>query len=117
MYPQRELTLLAARKAVLRQSIALSRVQCVADANRVAQPLAWLDRALAWWRRIPPLAKLVAVPLGLLAIQRVVFRRRKIKIFLPLLRWGSIACNAMGNFRKANQVPEPSRSVRRENQR
>lgn len=97
MYPQRELTLLAARKAVLRQSIARRRAQAVTDVTRVAKPLEWLDRALALWRRIPPLAKLVGMPLGLLIIKRLIFPQRKIKILGPFLRWGTVLFGAMGS--------------------
>ena len=60
MYPQRQLTLLADRKAVLRQSIARRRDQLAMDAMQVAKPMEWLDRALVLWSRIPPLAKLVS---------------------------------------------------------
>jgi len=88
MYPQRQLTVLADRKVALRQSIARRRVQCAADVLRVTKPLAWLDRAQTLWERIPLLAKVAAIPLGLLAIKRVIFPQRKIKIFGSLLRWG-----------------------------
>ncbi len=98
MYPQRELTLLAARKAVLRQSIAVRRAQCAADAIRVTKPLEWLDRMLALWRRIPPLVKLAALPLSLLVIKRIVFPQRKIKFFGAMLRWGLVAFGAMGSI-------------------
>jgi len=80
MYPQRELVLLADRKALLRQSIAQRRVQCTVDASRIAKPLEWLDRALALWRRVPSLAKLVAFPVGLLVIKRAIFPRRTMNI-------------------------------------
>jgi len=66
MYPHRELTRLAARKAALRRGIALRRAQCADAAVRVAQPLKQLDRALAFWRRLSPFAWLAAVPLGFL---------------------------------------------------
>jgi len=95
MYPQRELILLAARKAVLRQSIARRRDQCAVDTVRVMKPLELLDRALILWRRIPPLVKLTAIPLGLLVIKRTVFPQRKINILGPLLRWGSILFGTM----------------------
>ena len=88
MFPQRALTLLAARKAELHQGIARRRVQCRADIIRVTKPLAWLDRLLTLWRRTPPVVKVSAIPVGLLVLNRFVFPRRKIKIFGPLLRWG-----------------------------
>ncbi len=104
MYPQRELTLLADRKTVLRQRIALRRAQCAADAIRVTKPLEWLERALTLWRRIPPLAKTVAIPLGLLVIKRTMFPRQKIKFLGSLLRWGAVVYGAIASGRKANQT-------------
>jgi hypothetical protein len=92
MYPDRELIRLAAGKAALRRDIALRRVQCAAAAARVAQPFDWLDRALAFWRRLSPLTQFAAVPLGLL-FQRTVFPRRK--LLRSLVRWGPLAFGAM----------------------
>ncbi|MBL9186194.1 MAG: hypothetical protein JNK23_01815 [Opitutaceae bacterium] len=88
MYPAQELKELAARKRTLRRDIALHRAQCATAAARLAQPVAWIDRMLASWRRLAPLA---AVPLALLAA-RIVFPRQKI---LPtLVRWAPLAFNA-----------------------
>jgi len=67
MYPERELTRLGARKAVLRMRIGLRRIQCAQAAAQVARPIEWLDRAREILRRIQPLAMLAAVPIGLLA--------------------------------------------------
>jgi hypothetical protein len=92
MYPDRELTGLAARKAALRWDIALRRVQCAEAAARVAQPLAWLDRMLAFWRQLSPLAQFAAVPLGFL-IKRAVFPRRK--VLRSLVRWGPLVFGAL----------------------
>jgi hypothetical protein len=92
MYPQRELTRLAAHKAALRWDIALHRAQCAAAAARVAQPLAWLDRMLAFWRRLSPFALFAAVPLGFL-VQRTVFPRSK--ILGSLMRWGPLLFGAV----------------------
>jgi len=103
MYPQQELALLADRKTILRQGITRRRDQCVADAIRVTKPLELLDRALILWRRIPPLVKLAAIPLGLLVIKRTIFPKRKINIFGSLLRWGSVVYGAMGSIRTASK--------------
>ena len=92
MYPQPELARLAARKAVLRRDIAFRRVQCAAAVARVAQPLEWLDRMLAIWRQFSPLARIAAVPMGLL-VQRTVFPR--LKMFRTLLRWSPLVFGAM----------------------
>jgi len=87
MYPQRELTRLAAYKTALRWDIALHRTQCVEAASRMAQPLAWLDRMLALWRRLSSFGPLAAVLLGWV-VTRTVFRRRK--ILGSLLRWAPL---------------------------
>ena len=84
MYPQRELTRLAAYKTALQWDIALRRTQCVEAATRLAQPVAWLDRMLAFWRRLSSFAPLTGMLLGWVAT-RVVFPRRK--ILGSLLRW------------------------------
>lgn len=92
MYPDRELTRLAARKAALRRDIARRRAQCAEAAARVARPLEWLDRMLAFWRRLSPFAQFAAVPLGFL-VQRTVFRR--LKILRSLVRWGPLVFSAV----------------------
>ena len=84
MYPQRELTRLAAYKSALQWDIALHRTQCAEAAARVAQPLAWLDRMLACWRRLSTFGPLAVVLLGWV-VTRTVFPRRK--ILGSLLRW------------------------------
>jgi hypothetical protein len=85
MYPDRELTRLAAYKAALRRGIALRRAQCAVAAARVAQPLEWLDRMLAFWRRLSPLVKFAALPLGFLLKRSLAPRTR---VLGTLLRWG-----------------------------
>jgi len=96
MYPERELTRLALRKAALQRTIALHRAQCAGAAARAARPLDWIDRMLAWWRRLPPLATFAAAPLGWL-ITRSLFPR--LKILGPLLRWGPVVLGAVRTFR------------------
>jgi hypothetical protein len=97
MYPQRELAGLAARKAELRKNIALRRIQCAVDLTQVAKPLEWLDRAVALWRRIPPLAKLAALPVGLYVIKHMESPRTK--LLASLLRWGPLAYEAVKGMR------------------
>jgi len=92
MYPDRELIRLATRKTAVRRRIAVRRAQCAKAAARVARPVVLLDRAVAYWRRLPLLAKVAAVPLVLLA-KRAIFPRRK--ILRSLLRWGLLAFNAV----------------------
>jgi len=106
MYPQRELTRLAAYKAALQRDIALRRAQCAEAAARVAQPLKWLDRMQAWWRRVSPLALFAGVPVSFL-IERPVFPR--LKILSSLVRWGPLVFGAVRGLRsavaKARTVP------------
>ena len=85
MYPDRELTRLAAYKAALRRDVALRRAQCAVAAARVAQPLEWLDRMLAFWRRLSPFVKFAALPLGFLLKRSLAPRTR---VLGTLLRWG-----------------------------
>jgi hypothetical protein len=71
MYPERELTRLAARKSGLRQAIALRRVHLAGTAARAAWPLAWLDRVLAVGSRLPPFTLLAALPFGCVVARSV----------------------------------------------
>ena len=92
MFQDRELIRLAARKATLQREIVLGRTRCIEAAARVAQPLAWLDRVAAFWRRLSPLAKGAALPLGFF-VQRFVFRRMgKVR---SLVRWGPLIVSAL----------------------
>ncbi|HXB03005.1 MAG TPA: hypothetical protein VNV15_09345 [Opitutaceae bacterium] len=92
MYPQPQLNRLAAHKVALRRGIALRRAQCAEAAARIAQPVEWLDRMLALMRRISPLVKLAAVPLGFLAA-RAVFPRRK--LLGSFARWSPLVLSAV----------------------
>ena len=92
MYPQPDLNRLAAHKAFLRRGIAQRRLKCAEAAVRVARPFEWLDRALAFWRRLSPLAAVAAVPLGLF-VSRTLFPR--LKILGAVARWGPLAFNAL----------------------
>jgi hypothetical protein len=91
MYPQQELTRLAAHKLALRSRIAARRIACCAAVAHLAQPVAWLDRLLALWRQLSPMAAVAAVPLGALA-QRLLFPRHR--LLGSLLRWGPLAYRA-----------------------
>ena len=92
MYPQPQLNRLAAHKVVLRRGIALRRAQCAEAAARIAQPVEWLDRMLSFVRRILPLVKVAAVPLGFLAVRTVLPRR---KILGSLVRWSPLVFGAV----------------------
>ena len=91
MYSDRELNLLSAQKAALRQRIARHRHQCVTAAARVVQPLEWLDRMLGLWRQYAPFAAIAAVPLGFLLKRSSSPRPRMMG---TLLRWAPIVLGA-----------------------
>ena len=92
MYPDRELIGLELHRKILRRRIARRRSECVAAAAQLARPIAWLDRALAFWRRLSPLAQFALPSLGALAT-RTLFPRHK---FLNLLlSWGPMISGAV----------------------
>lgn len=100
MYPRDELSRLDAHKAALRMRIARRRVQCAEAMQGVMRPLAWLDRAVIFWRRVSPLAKLAALPLCLVA-KRVLFPRAK--LLGTLFRWGPIALGVARSLSRARR--------------
>jgi hypothetical protein len=106
MYPQPELTRLAADKAVLRRNITLRRLDCVRAATRVTKPLAWLDRMLVIWRQLPPFATFAAVPLGLF-VTRTFFPHRK--VLGSLVRWAPLVFGAVRGLSSALH-PHPRQS-------
>ena len=95
MYPDRELSQLAAHKAVLRQTIARHRRECAAAATRAAQPVAWLDRLLAFWRRLSPFAQFASVPLGFLLKRSSAARPR---LLGALFRWGPVVLSTVNRL-------------------
>ncbi len=95
MYAQRELTRLAEHKARLRWRIAARRVECTHALTQVLRPVAWLDRAIALWRRFIPFAPLAAVPLGFLFKRAAAPRRSLLSL---ALRWGPALFGIVRNF-------------------
>ncbi len=95
MYPRSELIRLAAYKTSLRGRIATRRAQCATAAACVTRPLAWIDRLMAFGRRLAPLA---SVPLGRL-VARVVFPRQN--IIGSLLRSAPLVATAAWMLRGA----------------
>jgi len=100
MYPTRDLSRLAVHKAALRRDIAHRRAQCAQSAARVSQPLAWLDRMMATWRRLSPLARFAALPLGLILKSA---EASKPRLLGRLLHWGPMALAAMRALREAHR--------------
>lgn len=98
MYPDLELNRLAAHKARLRGRIGVQRVKCAQAATQVLRPLAWLDRALALWDRISPLAKIAAIPLGFVLKGSASAPPR---LLGKLLRWGPLVLGAVRGLTRA----------------
>lgn len=105
MYPTAELTALAQRKTLLRARISLNRLRCVVLAGEVVRPLNWIDRMVAQWRKISPMAKLAAVPLGLL-LKRAVLPGKKINFFNRAMRLLPIVLSAVKIFNAPRRRPE-----------
>jgi hypothetical protein len=96
MYPTPELRRLQAHKARLRRDIAVRRREMADAALRLSRPLAFIDKVLAWWRRVSPIAKFAAVPLGAV-LTRMIFRR--MKGVGRLVRWAPLIFNVVRGFR------------------
>jgi len=82
MFSRRELTVLAAEKAVLLERIDANRMRSVKAAARVARPFALLDEALVRWRRVSPIVRFAAFPIASFLLKRWFAsraRRRKIR--------------------------------------
>jgi len=97
VYPARELNQLARHKAALQGKITGHRAGCVRAATRLAEPLVWLDRMLAHWRRLSPLARLAVVPVGFLLKQSSSPRPR---LLGTLLHWGPAAWPLLQSLRQ-----------------
>ena len=103
MYPHGELNQLARHKAALQLRIGIRRFECSRAAARVERPLAWLDRVVAFWRKISPVAKLAAVPLAIL-LKRALLPRAG--LLSMLFRWAPTifsAGRAFGALRRQAQ--------------
>lgn len=96
MYPKQQLTRLNTYKVALLRDIAINRAQCVNAAVGASQPLALLDRFLAFWRKLTPLTMFAAVPLGFI-LKRTAFPR--LKILGSLVRWGPLAFATVKSIR------------------
>jgi len=96
---------LAAGKAALRRRIAHYRQQTVQAAALATQPLALLDRAMAHWRQLSPLARIVAVPLGF-ALHRVIAPRHR--LLGALLRWSPLVLGAVRGLTRRRTRPVAS---------
>ena len=78
MFSRQELTALASGKAAVLQRIEANRAQCAAKAGRIGRSLEWLDQALVRWRRLSPILKFAAMPIGSFLLTRWLgFRGRR----------------------------------------
>jgi hypothetical protein len=94
MYPQRELTRLAARKALVQARIELRRWECAQAAAQLSRPIALIDRGIALWRRISPFVKLMGLPAALLGARKILRHTRggkwtKLAAMLPAILRGA----------------------------
>ena len=101
MYPQRELKRLATHKVWLRRRIVVHRFACVAAASHVARPFALLDRVMSFWRRLSPLARLAALPLGVLVTRRFFPRWKTLG---AVLRWAPLVTGAVRALSSAGKA-------------
>ncbi|HEY0945889.1 MAG TPA: hypothetical protein VGD81_11510 [Opitutaceae bacterium] len=107
MYPREELTVLAARKALLRARIRVGRVDCTDTASAVVRPLVWIDRLHAQWRALPSWVR-AGAPVVLLALKRGRRRRRpggRLHVAKSLLRWAPIALRLWHGVRGGRRTP------------
>ncbi len=95
MYPQGELTRLAAHKDVLRARIAARRSQGLQAFEEALRPVAWLDRAREWWQRISPLTEMLLRPLAAAAPES-----RASRWSTTLLRWAPLTMNIVRAIRQ-----------------
>jgi hypothetical protein len=87
MYPQPQLMRLAERKAALQCDVRRRRRDCVAAAVVAGRPLVWLDRMMSVCRRLLPLAKFAAVPVGALLAGA---SSRRIKFLGSIMKWSPL---------------------------
>jgi hypothetical protein len=97
MYPAGELADLADRKVHLQRRIAVTRLHCIAEAAVIAKPIGLLDRTIEGWRKIAPIAKIAAVPLGIL-LQRRLLPKPSGSLIRQALKWMPAVMSAARMF-------------------
>lgn len=112
MYPSGELRILAARKALLEARIAARRWQCAQHSARLAQPIAWIDRAYTQWSRISPVVKALGVPL-LFGLGRRMAKRRG-GMVSGVLRYAPLVLQGWRMFAKSRARAEAGGTIRSE---
>jgi len=83
MFPERQLTALAAEKAALLERIGENRIQCAEAAAQAARPLAWADDAIARLRSVPvpPIVRFAAAPLASFLLKRWLASNMRKRLF------------------------------------
>lgn len=98
MHAERQLIRLTTYKDALRRRIARRRVHCAEAVAGVTRPLKWLDRVVAFGRKLSPVALLAALPLGAL-IQRAA--SPPLKTLGLIARWGPLVFSAVRGIKAA----------------
>ncbi len=96
MYAQRELTRLALRKTLVARRIRARRELCAGQIAEVTKPLGWLDALRTRWSQVSSVAKVAAVPLGLL-LKKTFFP--KAHLLGSLIRWAPVAVSIFRSVR------------------
>ncbi len=102
MYPDAELKRLEMYKTALRLRIAIRRLEISLAAAEVERPIVWLDKVVAVWRKLRPLAQFAAIPVALF-LKRTLLRNTG--IFGTLLRWGPAVFGAGKLFAAMRRSP------------
>jgi hypothetical protein len=102
MYPSKELTALAERKAVLQARIGLRRQQCVEAAEDLAPQIALAAGVVGRVQQLSSLTKRIGLPMGLNLIQSLAGKAglaTKVLSFLPGLFGGGRSARPNGHAR------------------
>ncbi len=75
--------------------IARHRASVVANAERVAQPLQWLNHAHGQLKNFSGASSFIAGPIGMIAVRMITKRMGKLG---TLLRWGPLVFNVAKTF-------------------
>ena len=103
MYPQPELSRLVADREAICLRIARNRLRCTIAMAQVAEPLAWVDRMVAWWHKYSTPLMLTALPLGFL-LKRTI--SPKPRMLGAILRWGPLLFGVVRSIAGARHRPK-----------
>lgn len=106
MYPSAQLKQLALEKDLLERRIAINRARCIIEWDRVRRPIEIADNVVGQLRRLAPLLKLLAIPLGIAAARRQGRSRapaRRGKLGL-LLKWAPVLLGVVRSWRTGRRL-------------